>query len=76
MSDSLYVELDDLAILFGYKNRETARKAIYSGAFPIHVFKLRGSWVAEREVVKAFFRKQREEAHRKLEAHGRKGPAK
>lgn len=67
MSDgALYIELDTLALLFGYKNKETARKAIYSGAFPVATYKLRGSWVADKEAVKEFFRRKRAEAMAQL----------
>ena len=66
MSESMYVNLDDLTILFQYKNREGTRRACRRGTIPVHTFKIKGQWVAERETVKAFFRHQREEAARKL----------
>lgn len=66
-NNSMYVELDDLAILFGYRNAKTASNAIRNGCFPVHCFKVRGRWVAEREGVKTFFREQRDKARAKLD---------
>jgi transcriptional accessory protein Tex/SPT6 len=60
MSELPFIELEDLVILFRYANRESARLAIERGVFPVEVYLLNGSYVADREVVRQFFKWQRE----------------
>jgi len=55
-----YVGLEDLAYIFAYKNPESVRKAIKRGNFPVPTFKMAGQLFADREVVREFFRQQRE----------------
>lgn len=56
-----YVYIDDLALIFNYKNKETAYKAVQAGVFPVATYRLAGQIVADREVIREFFRLRREE---------------
>lgn len=54
-----YVYIDDLANIFNYKNKETAYKAVQAGVFPVATYRLAGQIVADREVIREFFRLRR-----------------
>ncbi len=54
-----YFTLDEIYELFLYKNKQSAYVAISRGCFPVATYKLAGRRVADREVVRAFFRAQR-----------------
>jgi hypothetical protein len=57
--DPLYLERDDLMVLFGYKNTKAFYNAINLGRFPVPTYKLGGKIVADREAVRLFFAEQR-----------------
>ena len=61
MSDLPYVGVKELTYIFNYASEESTRKAISRGNFPVPVFKLAGNIVADTEVVREYFRLQREE---------------
>lgn len=67
MVDHPLVPIEDLAILFRYKNPDTARHAIIMGRFPIPTFRRGKRIYAYREVVRDFFQKKREEGQRYME---------
>ena len=54
-----YFTLDEIFELFGYKSKQSAYVAISRGCFPVHTYRLAGRRVADREVVREFFRAQR-----------------
>ena len=54
-----YWTLDELFELFGYGNKHSAHVAISRGCFPVATYKLGGRRVADREVVREFFRAHR-----------------
>lgn len=61
MSSELpYFLLDEIYELFGYTNRRSAYNAIRLGRFPVRTYKIGRSIVADREVVREFFRRERE----------------
>ncbi len=55
-----YFTLDEIYELFLYKNKQSAYVAISRGCFPVPTYRLAGRRVADREVVRAFFRVQRQ----------------
>lgn len=50
---------EDLAYLFGYNSRTSARQAATRGTFPIPLFRLRTEWCADRRVVIRYFQEIR-----------------
>ena len=56
-----YVLIEDLTILFNYKNVESTQRAISRGTFPVPTYRVGKRRVADREVVRAYFRKMRDE---------------
>ena len=54
-----YFTLDEIYELFGYASKESAYTAIHRRCFPVHTYRLAGRRVADREVVREFFRAQR-----------------
>ena len=54
-----FFTLDEIYELFLYKNKRSAYVAISRGCFPVATYKIAGRRVADREVVRAFFRAQR-----------------
>lgn len=61
MSELPYVSTEDLTILFGYKNTESTLRAISRKTFPVPTYRVGGRRVADREVVRAYFRRMRDE---------------
>jgi len=60
MSEIPYFTLDEIYELFGYTNRRSCYNAIRAGVFPVRTFKIGRTIVADREVVREFFRSERE----------------
>ena len=56
-----YLFIEELTVLFNYKNVESSLRAISRKTFPIPTYKLSGRRVADREVVRDYFRKMRAE---------------
>lgn len=56
-----YLEMDELMVLFGYKNLRALRAAIRDGRFPIKLFGLAGRRVASVKVVNVYFERMAEE---------------
>ena len=54
-----YFTLDEIFEIFGYKTKASAYVAISRKCFPVPTYRLAGRRVADREVVRAFFREQR-----------------
>ena len=54
-----YFTLDEIFEIFGYKNKGSAYVAIHRGCFPVPTYRLAGRRVADREVVREFFREKR-----------------
>ncbi len=54
-----FFTLDEIYELFLYKSKQSAYVAISRGCFPVPTYKLGGRRVADREVVREFFRAQR-----------------
>lgn len=54
-----YLEMDELTVLFGYKNTRAAIAAIRKETFPVDVYRLAGRWVADPAVVNGFFEAKR-----------------
>ena len=52
---------DDLAHLFGYLDRGSARRALRVDRFPIPAFKINASWCVDRRVVLRYFKEIRTE---------------
>lgn len=46
---------DELAHLFGYAHRESARQAMTAGTFPVPARKIRNLWCVDKAVVKRYF---------------------
>ena len=62
MSEMPYLLIEDLTVLFGYKNKESALRAISRGTFPVSTQKIAGRRVADREMVREYFRRLRAES--------------
>ena len=60
MSYLPYFDVDELQALFGYKHKVSVYNAIKRGTFPVPTYKIRGSIVADREVVRRYFELKRE----------------
>lgn len=56
-----FLSLEELAVLFGYSTTKHARAAIAKGSFPVPTYLIRGSRVADKDVVNYFFERLREE---------------
>lgn len=56
-----YLDIKELTIVFNYKNRHSTRAAISRGTFPVATYRMGGKRVADREVVKEYFRRMRDE---------------
>jgi len=56
-----YIFVEDLTILFNYKNVESTQRAMSRGTFPVPTYRVGKRRVADREVVRAYFRKMRDE---------------
>ena len=54
-----YWILDELLELFCYKSKASAYTAIHRGTFPVETYRIAGRRVADREVVREFFRAHR-----------------
>jgi len=61
MSGLPYLNMSELAAIFGYTNLESLRFALNSGRLPLPTYKIRGQIVADAAVVNAFFEKKRAE---------------
>jgi hypothetical protein len=66
MSGLPYMNLNELALLFGYKDAKNVRRAIQRGNFELPTYKIHGRIVADTEVVKEFFATRRAEGLRAL----------
>ena len=65
MSD--FFTTDELADLFGYANAQSVHSAISRGSFPCPTYRIGGGRrVADREVVRAYFRHHRERGIKQL----------
>ena len=51
---SALMELDELAVTFGYRDEQATRLAIRKGKFPVKTFKIAGRWVATTRAVHNF----------------------
>jgi hypothetical protein len=60
--------MDELLVLFpGYKNRQGIYMALYRDTFPVPTFKVGGKVFADKDVVKAYFRRLRKEGQELLD---------
>lgn len=57
--DALYLEAEDLMVLFRYKTLDSFYHAVRRGNFPIPTYKVGRRIVADREAVRLFFAEQR-----------------
>ena len=55
-----YFRLQEIFEIFGYKTLQSAYVAISRGCLPVATYKLAGRRVADREVVRAFFKGHRQ----------------
>jgi hypothetical protein len=60
MSEIPYFTLDEIYELFGYTNIRSCYNAIAANRFPVHTYKIGRTIVADRAIVREFFRKERE----------------
>lgn len=56
-----YLFVEELTVLFNYKNVESTQRAISRGTFPVATYRIGKRRVADREVVRAYFRKMRDD---------------
>ena len=56
-----YVFVEDLTVLFSYKNEASTLRAISRGTFPVPTFRVGKRRAADREVLRAYFRRLRDE---------------
>lgn len=61
-----YFTLREMTALFRYKNVRSARKDIALGVFPVPVYQLAHKYVADVEVVQAYFAKHRQAGIKEL----------
>jgi len=61
-----YFKLDEIWEVFGYSSKSSAAAAIHHGDFPVPTYRMGRFRVADREVVRAYFRKHRSEGAKKL----------
>lgn len=58
-----WLDIDDLMVLFpAYTNRAAVYTAIKNKTFPVHTFRMGGHRYADKETVRAYFRKLRAES--------------
>ena len=62
-----YMELEEVSVLLGYKNRRAAVRAIKNGKFEVPTYELAGRRVANTAVVKKFFEEKSEEGELEIE---------
>ena len=55
-----YLDTDELTIVFNYKNVESTRRAMSRGTFPVPTYRMGKIRVADRELVKDYFRRMRD----------------
>jgi uncharacterized protein YfaA (DUF2138 family) len=67
LTDRPWLELDELAALFGY-TLGSAKNKICDGSFPVPTYKLGRRTVADRTVVETYFALKREEGLRALKS--------
>jgi len=60
MSELPYFTLDEISELFNYTNIGSCYNAIRGGRFPVKTFKVGRTIVADKAVVREFFRVERE----------------
>ena len=60
MAELPYFTLDEIFELFGYSSKRSAYVAIDRGCFPVPTYKVGRRIVADREVVRTFFARERE----------------
>jgi len=64
-----WLDVDDLLTIFSnYNSRDALYKAVQRGTFPCPTFRLGTKIYADREVVKAYFKRLRDEGLRELES--------
>ncbi len=68
MAEMPYFALEEVYQLFGYTNLSSCHNAIRGRRFPIQTYKIGRTIVVDREVVRAYFRKRRDEGLAQLEA--------
>ena len=61
MTNLPYMELEEVAVLLGYKNRRAAVRAIKNGKFEIPTYELAGRRVANVAVVNKYFEEKTDE---------------
>jgi hypothetical protein len=66
MAGEQYMTLDELTLIFGYKNNEQTKRALSRKTLKLPTYKIRGRIVADPAVVTAWFAKQRAEGLAKL----------
>lgn len=62
-----YLDTEELTTVFNYKNVESTRRAMSRGTFPIATYRMGKQRVADREVVKEYFRRMRDEGMDELD---------
>lgn len=62
-----YMELEEVSVLLGYKNRRAAVRAIKNGTFEVPTYELAGRRVCNTAVVKKFFEEKTDEGTLALE---------
>ena len=69
MADNIapVMELDELEIIFGYKNRLALNHAIRVGRFPVPTFIMADRRVAHVDVVQEYFARQKREGMEALD---------
>lgn len=70
MAEALYLTLDELTVIFGYKNNKQTKKALNGKTLDIPTYKIRGRIVADPAVVRAWFAKQRAKGMAQLNDEG------
>lgn len=55
-----YFYLSEIWDLFSYSSINSAYVAIHRGHFPVETYRIAGRRVADREIVRAFFKAQRQ----------------
>lgn len=57
-----WLDIDELLLIFSNYNKESLYKAIQRGSFPVRTFKLGGRIYADKEAVRLYFKRLRDEA--------------
>lgn len=55
-----YLDSDELQVLFAYKTKASMYNAVQKGNFPVPIYRMGRRIVADREVVRQFFERQRQ----------------